>query len=217
MINFASINLKSKIMKTTLFSLIAALFLFSGCSSTTLVGSWVDPELKSIEGKNIAIFCLTPRLDVRDKVETEMSEAFQAKGANVMRSMDFITPGKMEKEVVQKILETNNITGVIIVSLLDKEKETTYVPGSSTYYGGGYYGYYGARYTAVYDPGYYSTTTSYFLECNAYRLSDGKLGYTAQTKAVDPSSLDKFAYDFSRQIVNDLISKGVVLGAEVKK
>jgi len=201
-------------MKTTLFSLIVILFIAAGCSSTTLVGSWADPELKSIEGKSIAIFCLTPRLDIRDRVETEMSEQFQAKGVNAMRSMDFITPGKMEKEAIEQILKLNKITGVIIVSLLDKEKETTYVQGSTAYYPGyyghPYYGYYGYRYGAIYDPGYYSTTTSYFIECNAYRLSDEKLAYSAQTKAVDPSSLDKFAYDFARAIVKDLEVKGII-------
>lgn len=202
-------------MKTTLFSILFALLLLAGCVSTSLLGSWIDPEFKSLEGKNIAIFCLTPRLDVRDRVETEMSAAFQAKGVNAFRSMDFITPGKMEKEVIQKILEQNKINGVIIVSLLDKEKSTTYVPGS-TMYGAGYYGYYGYRYGAVYDPGYYSTTTSYIIECNAYRLSDERLAYSAQSKAVDPSSLNKFAYDFSRLIVNDLVKKGVVMGTTTK-
>ncbi len=203
-------------MKTSLFSLIILLFIAAGCASTSLIGSWADPELKSIEGNSIAIFCLTPRLDIRDRVETEMSDQLQAKGVNAMRSMDFITPGKMEKEVIEKILEQNNITGVIIVSLLDKEKETQYVPGSGAvyapgYYGHPYYGYYGLRYAAVYDPGYYQTTTSYFIECNAYRLSDEKLVYSAQTKAVDPSSLEKFAYDFSRAIVKDLVEKEIVL------
>jgi hypothetical protein len=202
-------------MKTKIFYLIAVLFIFSGCTTTSLVGSWVDPEMKSIENKSIAIFCLSPRLDVRDKIETEMSDAFQAKGVNAMRSMDFITPGKMEKEAIEMILKLNNITGVLIVSLLDKEKETYYVPGStaySPYYAQPYYGYYGYRYAAVYDPGYYQTTTSYFIECNGYRLSDERLVYSSQTKAVDPSSVDRFAYDYSRLIVNDLLEKGVLMG-----
>jgi hypothetical protein len=205
-------------MKTKIFFfLFGILLILSGCSSTSLVGSWIDPEVKSIEGKSIAIFCLTPRLDIRDKVETQMSDLFQAKGVNAMRSMDFITPGKMEKEVIELILKQNNITGVIIVSLLDKEKETYYVPGSTTYapayYGRPYYGYYGSVYTNVYDPGYYQTTTSYFIECNAYRVSDGRLAYSAQSKAVDPSSVDKFAYEFAKVIVDDLTQKGV-MGAE---
>jgi len=206
-------------MKTTTFFLIAILFIITGCTSTSLVGSWVDPEMKSIEGKSIAIFCLTPNLGVRDKLETEMSDQFQAKGVNAMRSMDFITPGKMEKEAIEMILKLNNITGVIIVSLLDKEKETYYVPGStgySPYYAHPYYGYYGYRYSAVYDPGYYQTTTSYFIECNAYRLSDERLVYSSQSKTVDPSSLDRFAYEYAKVIVNDLESKGVTLGAAGK-
>jgi hypothetical protein len=203
-------------MKTRIFSFLALVLIAAACASTSIIGSWVDPEMKSIEGKSIAIFCLSPRLDVRDKVETQMSDAFQAKGVNAMRSMDFITPGKMDKDIIAAILKKNNINGVIIVSLLDKEKSSYYVPGS-TAYGVGFYGYYGYRYAAVYDPGYYSTTTSYYIECNAYRLADERLVYSSQSKAVDPSSLDKFAYDYSRSIVQDLQSKGVVLGTTTKK
>lgn len=206
-------------MKTKIFSILFgfSLLVLAGCSSTSLTASWIDPDAKTVEGKSIAIFCLTPRLDVRDKIETQMSDEFKAKGVNAMRSMDFITPGKMEKEVIELILKQNKIDGVIIVSLLDAQKETSYVPGSTAYvpayYGRPFYGYYGAMYGVVYDPGYYQTTTSYFVECNAYRLSDEKLVYSAQTKSVDPSSIDKFAYDFSRLIVNDLIKKGVMTSA----
>jgi hypothetical protein len=200
-------------MKTKIFFFISILFIIAGCSSTSLVGSWIDPEVKSIEGKSIAIFCLTPRLDIRDKVETQMEASFKAKGVNASRSLDFITPGKMDQEVISMILQQNKITAVIIVSLLDTQKETYYVPGSTayapTYYGRPYYGYYGSVYSNVYDPGYYQTTTSYFIECNAYRLSDGKLAYSSQSKAVDPSSVDKFAYEYSKTLVADLEKKGV--------
>jgi hypothetical protein len=205
-------------MKTKIFFFISILFIISGCSSTSLVGSWIDPEVKSIEGKSIAIFCLSPRLGIRDKVETQMAASLQAKGVNASRSLDFITPGKMDQEVISMILQQNKITSVIIISLLDKEKETYYVPGSTAYapayYGRPYYGYYGAVYSNVYDPGYYQTTTSYFIECNAYRLSDGKLAYSSQSKAVDPSSIDKFAYDYSRTLVADLEKKGVLGGVK---
>jgi hypothetical protein len=190
--------------------------MFYGCSSTTLVGSWIDPEVKSVEGKSIAIFCLTPKLGIRDKIETQMAADLQAKGVNASRSLDFITPGKMDQEVITKILQQNKITAVILVSLLDAQKETHYVPGSTayypSYYGRPYYGYYGSVYTHVYDPGYYTTTTSYFIECNAYRLSDGKLAYSSQSKSVDPSSIDKFAYDYSNTLIQDLQKKGVLGG-----
>ena len=118
----------------------------------------------------------------------------------------------MDKEIIAELLKSKGITSVILISLLDAQKETYYVPGSSAYvpYRGGYYGYYGVRYASVYDPGYYQTTTSYFLECNAYRLSDERLVYSSQTKTVDPSSIDKFADEYSKLIVTDLENKGVL-------
>jgi hypothetical protein len=205
-------------MKTKIYFFIAILVIVTGCSSVSLTGSWIDPGAKSIEGKTVAIFCITPRLNIREKVETQITAGLKAKGVDAISSLDFITPGKMDIEIIKTILKNKNVTGVIIVSLLDSQKETYYVPGTTayypTYYGRPYYGYYGSVYSNVYDPGYYQTTTSYFIECNAYRLSDDKLVYSCQTKTVDPSNLDKFAYEFANVIVKDLVSKGVL--AETK-
>ncbi len=199
-------------MKAKIFLLFAVLLIVSGCSSVTLLGSWADPELKSAEGRSIAIFCLSPRLDVRDKIETTMSDMLQAKGVNAMRSMDFITPGKMDQQAIEAILKQNKITGVVIISLMDEQKETYYTPGTvyAPAYHGGYYGYYGSVYGSVYSPGYYTTTTSYFIQCNAYRLSDGKLGYSSQTKTVDPTNVNKLAYDYSKVLINDLEARGII-------
>ena len=202
-------------MKTKIYFFIAILVIVTGCSSVSLTGSWIEPGAKSIEGKTVAIFCITPRLDIREKVETQITAGLKAKGVDALSSLDFITPGKMDIEIIKTILKNKSVAGVILVSLLDSQKETYYVPGTTayypTYYGRPYYGYYGAVYGNVYNPGYYETTTSYFIECNAYRLSDDKLVYSSQTKTVDPSNLDKFAYDYANVIVKDLVSKGVLV------
>jgi hypothetical protein len=205
-------------MKTKAYFFIAILLIVTGCSSVELTGSWIVPDAKSIEGKTVAIFVVTPRLNIREKVETQMTEKLKAKGVDAISSLDFITPGKMDIEIIKEILKSKNVAGVIIVSLLDSQKETYYVPGTTAYYpayyGRPYYGYYGAVYSNVYNPGYYETTTSYFIECNAYRLSDDLLVYSSQTKTVDPTNVDKFAYEYANVIVKDLVSKGVL--AETK-
>lgn len=213
-------------MKTKIFFFLAILLVVSACSTVSLTGSWIDPNAKSVEGKSIAIFCVTPRLDVREKVETQMCNDLNAKGVNAISSLDFITPGKMDTMIIKTILRDKNVDGIILVSLLDRQKETYYVPGSTAYYPsyyggyaghpgyGGYYGYYGSVYSNVYDPGYYQTTTSYFIECNAFRLSDGKLVYSSQTTTVDPTNIDQFAYEFAKIIVKDLVSKGVLAEAK---
>jgi len=203
-------------MKTKIYFFLAILLIISGCSSVALTGSWIVPDPKPLEGRSVAIFCVTPRLNIREKVETQMVNGLKAKGVDAQSSLDFITPGKMDIEIIKELLKSKNFAGVIIVSLLDAQKETYYVPGSTAYYptayGRPYYGYYGGVYSTVYDPGYYQTTTSYFIECNAYRLSDDQLVYSCQTKTVDPSNIDKFAYEYANVIVKDLVSKGVLAG-----
>jgi hypothetical protein len=48
------------------------------------------------------------------------------------------------------------------------------------------------------------------VQCNAYKLADNKLVYSAQTQTVDPSSLDQAVYDFSNTIIKDMVKQGVL-------
>jgi hypothetical protein len=109
----------------------------------------------------------------------------------------------------------------MIVALLDKEKEQKYVQGASVGVGmpygyggyrGSYYGYYGYASGAVYSSGYYTTSTSYFIEANLYDVKSSQLIWTASTRTTDPSDLEYEAKNFARIIVDDLLKKEVLAG-----
>ena len=71
--------------------------------------------------------------------------------------------------------------------------------------------YYSTIYDRVYQPGYYTTSTGYFLESNLYDIASGNLLYSVQTKSFDPSSATALASDNSMKIVKDLKEKGVLV------
>ena len=113
-----------------------------------------------------------------------------------------------------KLNETN---AILTVSILDKETESRYVPGSYSYdpYAGpAYYrtfwGYYSHMYPYVYRPGYYVTENTYFIETNLYDVATEVLIWSAQSETYDPANLARFARDFADVIVDELQKDGII-------
>lgn len=129
----------------------------------------------------------------------------------------------------QKI-EKSGIDGLMFVNAFHIEKDKEYHPGSSlsvvapaygyypSYYGnvypsayrGSYYDYYGYAVGTVYGQGYYTTTTTYFLQSNLFNVKTESLIWAGQTKTVDYKSLEVEAHVFADLLVKDMLQKEVV-------
>lgn len=190
-----------------------ALVILAACSSTSMIGSWSDPAAKEIQTDKVIVFGVTPRMDVRQNVEGQMVMKLKEKGVDASSSLDLFPPGTNDVDAIEAELISKGYEVAIVISLFDTKEDTRYVPGTTTYAPVSYYpfrGYYGAAYGQVYQPGYYETTSSYFLECNAYLLPEGKLVYSGQTKTIDPSGVERFSYDLATALVNDMANQGIL-------
>jgi hypothetical protein len=102
---------------------------------------------------------------------------------------------------------------VIISRLVDRTKETTYVPGTSyvpaPYYGG-FYSYYYSAYPAVYDPGYLVTSTIVQIETNLYDVKNDKLAWSAISEVVDPQGDPNDVKDFSIMVGDRMAKEGMI-------
>jgi hypothetical protein len=78
-----------------------------------------------------------------------------------------------------------------VTRLVEKEKETSYVPGTTTGYYGGFRGYYGYGYGGYSSPGYYVEDKVYTIETNVYDLKKDKLVWSGVTKTTNPGKMDK--------------------------
>jgi hypothetical protein len=65
------------------------------------------------------------------------------------------------------------------------------VPGTTTGYYGGYGRYYGYGAGMYSTPGYYQEDKNYYVETAVYSINPNKLLWTATTKTVNPSQMDK--------------------------
>ena len=202
-----------------LLPVFAAAFLFS-CNSTRVISSYKDPAAPVKSYHKILVLGIFQQKDrsIRQQTETALANRLKDLGYDAVTAMDQYGPKAFEKvpeDQVADKLRSSGFDAVITTALLDKKKDQQYQPGRVSYQPVGVYynrfgRYYSTVYDRVYDPGYYTTSTDYFLESNFYDISSGNMVYSVQTKAFDPSSASDLASDNSKRIVQDMKDKGIL-------
>ena len=141
----------------------------------------------------------------------------------VYKSIDAFPPNfetantKNPKAILDRIKQTSDADVIMTVALVDKETEERYVPGSFAYdplLRFGYYGryslYWGYRAPLYFDPGYYVTYKTYYLETNLYDAKTEELIWSAQSATYNPSNMNDFLKGYLKSIEKKLISDGVI-------
>jgi hypothetical protein len=192
----------------------------ASCSSTELLSSWKAENANLNTYNKVLVVGLTGSKDrsIRDNIEMAMVNSLKMNGINAEAGSETYGPKAFEKmsdeEVVSKV-KSDGYDGIVILALLDKEKEKYYTPGRVSYTP--YYTYYSrywrswrTMYNRVYEPAYYTNTTNYTLEANLYNVGQDRLEYSAQTRSFDPSNASTLANGFTKTVVNDMVKKGVI-------
>ena len=181
--------------KVTVFILCAIVIAgMTSCGpSTKIEKSWREPTAtltKSTAGKSLVMAL------VKDETSRRVIEDALVKriGANAVASYIAYPTATLQTigaEKFNELLSQEKYNYVLIMRLADVEKETSYVQGSPAGYYGGYGRYYGYGYGMYSTPGYYTTDKNYFVETTVYSVTPDKLLWTATTKTVNPSKLEK--------------------------
>jgi hypothetical protein len=137
---------------------------------------------------------------------------------------------KMIKQSFKKKISDKGIDALMFVNAYDVQKTKEYHQGSSLtiaapaygyypgYYGnayptsyrGSYYDYYAYAVGTVYGKGYYSTSTTYFLQTNLFETVSSTLLWAGQTKTVDYQDLDRESDLLAKLLIDDLANKSVL-------
>ncbi len=161
--------------------------------STEMVKSWHEPGaiVSATGNQKILILGLVKDEASRRIVEDNLLKRLGAKGvaSYTIISSEMLKSAK-EDELEQQ-LSKGGFTHILMVRLADIEKETSYVPGTTTGYYGGYGRYYGYGAGMYSSPGYYQEDKNYFVETAVYSIAPNKLLWTGTTKSVNPSKMDK--------------------------
>jgi hypothetical protein len=212
-------------MISRLTAVLGLIVLVAGCESATrITGSWYNK--KATEGKTygggVFIAALTANLEARQAIEASFAEEAKFRKIKAVQSLAVFglasegQPVPNKETILTKIRETG-VQTIMTVSVKDIANTTRYVPGTVTYepmatygYYGGFYGYYNTAYTEVYNPGYYTTDRTYFLECNLYDVATEELLWSAQSETTNPGKIKSAAKEYARVVVNQMVLDGLL-------
>lgn len=212
-------------MKQTGFLIALLILLLWACSpSTRITASWVEPSARNgmVSGKTIFIASLTRNMEVRTKLEDAMAEQAGLRQIRAIKSTaqfspDFYQNLPAERQFLSQIRETGADV-ILTVSLIDVQSETRYVRGNQAAYTpytsyrwyGGFYSYFNYWRPMFYEPGYYVTDKTYFMETNLYDANTDRLIWSAQSETINPGSIDNFVNTYPKVIFDQLSKDGLL-------
>ena len=209
-------NLKSK--EYSFYSILIMLsFLLAGCSSTSLVNRWNDPEFKGPPLQKILVIGIIKDDIKRRSFEQEFSKLISGTGLTGIASYTLLPDLKSadEKSEVLAVVEKVGADGVMVVTLQGVSKEERDVPPSVNYAptmgrGNSMYSYYGMRHTTVYNPGYTVTDTVVRMDTKLFAVSTEKMIWAGKTESFNASSSAAIVSELEKLVISDMKKSGVV-------
>lgn len=206
-------------MKYTLICMM--MFLLISCSSTEITSSWKAQNANVSGYKKILVLGIFNDNDRSwtEQIENELTNQIGGLGYETVSALKLYGPkafeNMTEEDIVNK-LKSSRFDAVFTTAMLDVSSQETYRPGRvSVQPVGVVYNRFGRYYRTVYDqvyqPGYYTTSTQYFLESNLYDLNSGALKYSVQGKTFNPSSTGSLSKDYGKQLLKDMRKKNVLI------
>lgn len=166
---------------------------------------------------------LTQSIDAKRTIENSMSTALSSKGVAATKSIEVFPPnfGKdITKEDMLNSIRKKGADAILTVSLVDKQTESRYVPGTYGYTPipmyNRFWGYYNYMYPTMYSPNYYTEEKIYYMETNLYDADTEELVWSAESETYNPDNLSGFSQTLANIIANKLENDGLI-GKQIVK
>ncbi len=202
-------------MKQLSIFLFAGFLAFTACAPTAkIVKSWRDPGTTVDASKLYKLVVFAPVKDDAQRRKTEDKLVEVLKGKAVASYKIIPDPSSMDQNAVMQKLSEGGFDGALVMRLVAKTKELSYVPGEyPTYptYFGSYWGYYTTAWATFQEPGYFTEDQTYFVETNLYDLKKDKLVWSGVTSTVDPGGLSSTLNDIVWAVHNEMVKDGFLV------
>ena len=197
-------------MKNLLLSLLVICTIYSCGPSTKIEKSWVEPGARVAPDpqNKVMVIALVKDETSRRVIEDELVKRIKTPAVATYQFLTTEMIKAASDEALNNMITKENFTHILLMRLADIEKETSYVPGTTTGYYGGYGMYYGYGAAMYSTPGYYTTDKNYFIETTIYSVSPNKLLWTGTTKTVNPSKVNKAVNEIADVVVAKMKQDG---------
>lgn len=195
--------------------------LLPGCSSTTLSGSWKNPDYIG-QVKKVYIVGVSKQETNRRIFEDEFNRQLSVHGVTGLSSYkEMPDSAKVDEAKIAKSIRDNGADSVLMTNVTGKRTEEVVNPGRVTsyntgpYYGGrsynrNYGSYYNQSRTVTYEPATISQFTIVNVEANLFDAKTKELIWSAQLETVVENDIQTLINDFVETVIKDMSSKGLI-------
>lgn len=201
---------------------------FAACSpSTKITRSWTSPDKSYAGYDNIFIAVVIGDITKRQAFEDDIHDKLLKLGIDSTPSNRVIPPNfwnstdLTKSEMIQAIRKDNK-DAVMTVSLVDVQNEQRYIPGNMMMggpmmmgpgawgMGANFGGFWGWNHPMMMTPGHIVNDRKYFIEINVYDTASELLIWSAQSRTLNPRSMEKFSSEFSEIVLLRMLEEGVL-------
>jgi hypothetical protein len=190
-----------------------------GCASSLITTTWIRPNHQPRSYSKIMVIGIMRESDrfLREKMENHLVGDLKDRGYNAVSALAVYGQQgfkDMDSLAAYNKLRNDSVDAVLTIVLLDKKKETQFIParGHDQPYtaSGRLWVYYNTMHSRIEDSGYFETVTKYFWESNFYDLANRELDYSVQTESFEPESANRLAHEYGLLIVNSMVKSQLV-------
>lgn len=197
-------------MKKTILYVALSIYIVACSPSTQITNTWRAPGV-SVDTAKLHKFIVAAFIksqSVRRNVEDNMASYMpgKAKQSYLEFGQDSLTG---TDDAYNQKFKSEGYDGIVIMRLLNIDKDQRYVLGDYPTYYHSWRGYWNVGWNGFnYSPGYYTTDKTYMVEVNVYSLADNKLLWSGTTSTVNPGNNNQLYNDVSKAVYNKMKSEG---------
>jgi len=209
-------------------ALIIFTILLTGCSSTSLVENWKNPDIVLFHANKVLIVGMTQNDEARTEFETSLRKEFSKRNVEAMRSLDvfdvsFTDSRKTEKELddVEQSLLDKDFDAILFTKITGSEDRESFLKSISRWnnYQGRFNDDYISNQDIYYDQGYYDKFTVYHAETTLYCICEGKeraMIWRGSIDISDPKNIQKTIKDYIKLVVLAMEDQDLIFIKEEK-
>ncbi len=179
----------------------------SAAQRNEFVSEWTSPTAKPLNfvGRKVAAVVVVDDLSLQMSSEEALAREITARGPNAIASYRIVPRADLkDKDRAKKWFQEAGVEGLVVMRLLDTEKDKTY---SAVVWSSGNYGnawdYYGYGWATAYPIGGPRIETTITVETLLYDLSTESPVWAGVTRTTDP----KDTGSFMERLVKDVVAK----------
>lgn len=196
--------------------------LLMGCSSTSLIENWKDPDTVLFNANKVLLVGMTQNEEARSAFEEQLQKEFENRDVEAWKSVDvfdvsFTDSKKSEAELdmVEQSLLDKGFDAILFTKITGSENRENFLKSMSRWEDGRvrFNDDYLEHQGIYFDNTYYENFKVYFAETTLYCICEGKeraMIWRGIIEIMDPSNVNKAIKDYVKLVVTALEEQDLI-------